>query len=202
MTQSRPKFEVIASLFALSLFLGVQCSPVPNEADYEEEEMVSTDNPDFISTSSIQTVAVGRRLKLVCQVNDLGELPLIWMKGGNEMLTVGSKMITKDTRFQFRKLDGNTGMTLTLEPVEKADATNYTCTIAINPPKAIQFDVQVVDPSELTNEITEAEPETDPSESKFEDHSETVTDKGGAAIVTSCALTLAIGLIMALMGRY
>lgn len=202
MAFSRPKLEVIAALLAMSLFMGIQSSPVPNESDYDEEEIVSTDNPDFISTSSTKTVAEGRRLKLVCQVNDLGDLPLIWMKGGSEMLTIGTKMITPDSRFQFRKLDGNTGMTLILEPVEKADANNYTCTIAINPPKSIHFDVRVVDPSELTNEISEVEPETDPSENNHEDHSDAVSDKGGAAIVTNCALTMFFGLLMLLMARY
>ncbi len=85
----------------------------------------------------------------------------------------------------MRELDNNGGNSLTIVDAEESDSGAYTCTVMVNPPKIITYNVLVGDfPETTTTTTTEA-----PSQEVKDDDSD-----GGAAghAVPSAALLLAL----------
>lgn len=166
-----------------------------DEDDGSREESQDFNVPEFITTSQTVKVAEGQRLKLKCQVNKLSEnFVLIWSRGDNDMLKVGPTRLNHDTRMNFRTLDNNEGETIAIDMAEPTDAGKYECRIGSQPPKSIWFDVQVVDPSELTNEVdaeAEAEAETAASDGDDGNAAGRSSVSGFGVFVALCATLLA-----------
>jgi len=106
-------------------------------AEYGEgDEPVIYDKPDFVTQGQTINVEEGASAQLSCQVNDLGGNQMIWakrpgVKGEEDLLYLGDKEVTPDSRRSLAQIENNQGTILTISQATKADQGTYICKIAV-----------------------------------------------------------------------
>ncbi|KAK8738915.1 hypothetical protein OTU49_003736, partial [Cherax quadricarinatus] len=95
------------------------------------------------------TVAAGRRARLTCVVENLGNYKVAWThygRTGRAVLTVDTQVITKNQRVSLLKERGGASWSLVIKNVTTTDLGDYLCQVNTVPPEKLYFHISVVVP--------------------------------------------------------
>ncbi|XP_018912896.1 protein amalgam isoform X2 [Bemisia tabaci] len=107
------------------------------------ESNIVTQAPSFTTTGQTFRVVIGDVLVLPCEVENLGNLVVLWRRG-NSVLTAKNIMVTRDSR--FRLVDG---LNLEISAIMPQDAGDYVCQISDIENKVQTHTVEVLVPPSI-----------------------------------------------------
>lgn len=109
--------------------------------DYHEEKP-STRIPRFKTHGGFIAVKPGETINLKCEVDQLGDLTLMWRKGSN-ILSMNHIRLTKDNKIKLNTTD----FSLEINDASVSDEGLYTCTISASVPLVQSYIIKLLLPS-------------------------------------------------------
>ncbi|XP_037080453.1 neural cell adhesion molecule L1-like [Pollicipes pollicipes] len=92
------------------------------------------------------TASVGQTAKLLCQIHDLGDRAVSWIRKRDlHILTTDIFTYTSDARFQVAHLEGSTNWTLLVKYAQVRDNGIYECQVNTSPKLSLAFNLHVVE---------------------------------------------------------
>jgi len=92
------------------------------------------------------TASVGQTARLLCQIQDLGDRAVSWIRKRDlHILTTDIFTYTSDARFQVAHLEGATNWTLLVKYAQSRDTGIYECQVNTEPKRSLAFNLHVVE---------------------------------------------------------
>ncbi|XP_072049596.1 protein amalgam-like isoform X2 [Amphiura filiformis] len=111
-------------------------------------------DPGFVNTTSfLLRATLGASVTLTCEVKNLGENSVLWMKTGSEkppkVISMDKKQIYMKQRFRLEGDYFNKTFNLRIDNISRSDQGTYACQIATDPPLSSEVALHIHLPAEI-----------------------------------------------------
>lgn len=112
-----------------------------SQGPLDEDDQLSDKKPNLTSTSQHFHVRLGEKVRLPCDVDDLGGYALMWKREEGDLLTAGSMLITRNPRIS---MENNS---LLLRDIVLTDAGDYICQISTTNKDSVTHRIVILVPA-------------------------------------------------------